>query len=147
MGSYSRVRTVARYVKLLTLEINDTVFSTVSAASVTDGDSAVAVTTGLFVQREPSRLFSGATLDKAGVIGNRHIAPGGRCRLIIDDRHYGFTLLMMALREAAVLPIQLPLLFYPFYWAKQIDYIMPSKNSMGLLSSFRVTTAFFQEGV
>ena len=90
----------SRYVKLLTLEIDDAVFSTVSAASVADGDSAVAVTSGLLVQGSQQAFFWGY-LGKAGVIRNRHIAPGGRSRLIIDDRHYGFTLLMMALRGFA----------------------------------------------
>ena len=90
----------SRYVKLLTFEIDDAIFSTVSAASVADGDSAVAVTSGLLVQGSQQAFFRGY-LGKAGVIRNRHIAPGGRSRLIIDDRHYGFTLLMMALRGFA----------------------------------------------
>ena len=74
------------YVKFMSLEINNTVFSPVAAASVTHGDTTVAVTTAVLPQRFEQALF-GSDLGKSGEIRNRHITSCVSCRLINLNSH------------------------------------------------------------
>ncbi len=66
---------------LISLEVDYSVFSSASAASVTNGYSAVAVSAcGLFEGSKKALL--GIDLGKAAVIGNSHLTSGGRRRLV-----------------------------------------------------------------
>ena len=77
-------------IELVALEVDHTVFFSVTAATMTNGDSAVGVAAGLFVQRLKQRTLR-SNLGQRRVIGNRHIPSGRRSRLISFDCHSYFS--------------------------------------------------------
>ena len=74
------------HVNLVALEVDDTILLTVTAAAMTDGDAAVAVTAGLLRFGSEQALF-GTRFRQTAVIQNGHIAAAGRSRLIVNSRH------------------------------------------------------------
>ena len=64
-----------------TLKIDYSVLSTVTAASVTNSDTTVAVSSCLLIERSEEALF-GSDLGKLAVVGNSHLTSGRRRRLI-----------------------------------------------------------------
>src|SRR5699024_1944489 len=101
---------------LITLEVDDTVLALVAAAAVADGDAAVAVTAGVLLEHLGEGALRLGLLINALEGGHSHVTAGGRCGLVYANSHSSIS----------------------------SSYTIPSKNSMVLDSSVRVTTAFFQ---
>ena len=74
------------HIQLLALEIDDAVFLLVAAAMVTDGDAAIAVAAGVFLQRLQQALLR-LDLAQSTVVGHRHLTAGRRRGLKGFDRH------------------------------------------------------------
>lgn len=102
-------------VRISALEIDDSVFLFVAAALVTDGDSAVAVSAGMFFLDLNKTLFG---------------------ENFVISAKSGTDILRLA--GVVGLYLIVAILFPPPY------QIMPSKNSMDFESALSVTMAFFQ---
>ena len=100
------------------LEVDDAVFGTVAAADVTAGDFALVVAAAA-VTLVVQQGFFGLISRQLRIGGRYRETTAGRSRFICFDCHF----------------------------SASSDYDNESKNSMGLLSSFKVTTAFLRSGV
>ena len=78
------------HANLVTLEIDDTVLNLVTAAMMTDGDTAIAVAASGLLQRLQQALLR-LDLAQTTIIDNRHVTTGGSRGLKALDRHYVFT--------------------------------------------------------
>ena len=75
------------YIQLLALEVDHTVFTTVAAALVTNGDAAGIVTAGMLFHRFQQGFFGGY-LGKPGIVGHGHAAATGSRGLIAFNSHF-----------------------------------------------------------
>ena len=75
------------HIQLLALEVDHTVFATVAAALMTNGDAAGIVAAGMFLHRFQQGFFGGY-LGKPGIIGHRHAAAAGGRGLIAFNSHF-----------------------------------------------------------
>ena len=73
-------------VRILTLEVDDSVLDLVSAASVANGDSSVAVTARMLLLGYDQALF-GSELGDLLERRNGHVSSGRCCRFILNRRH------------------------------------------------------------
>jgi hypothetical protein len=70
----------------LALEINDPQFSAVRAAAVAHRYFAGIIAAGIRLDDTEQTLL-GLHFGKAGIVGDGHLAPARRCRLIRSDSH------------------------------------------------------------
>lgn len=141
------------HANFIAFEVDNAVFGSVSAAMMTNGDAAIVVTAGgLFHGLEKALLRS--YLGKTGIIGDSHCTRARGDRLKCFDRHF-ISLSFWFSEEPLWFPIHhqgpthRPLPFVTGYLTDSFlegYQIMPSKNSMVLEFSVRVTIAFFQSG-
>ena len=73
-------------IKLVALEVDDTVLDAVAAAMVADGDLAGVVAAGMLLFRLQQAAL-GLDVGKHAVIGDSHAAAARRSRLVLFDRH------------------------------------------------------------
>ena len=103
---------------LISLEVDNAVFFSVAAADVANGNSAVAVSACGLLNRL-QKTFFGSDLGQPAVIGNSHTSAAVIDRLVNFYSHF----------------------------VSLLTQIIPSKNSIVLEPSARVTIAFFQSEV
>ena len=108
---------LSRNADFTAFEIDYTIFGSVAAATMTNGNAAVGVTTGMLLHGFQKAAFRGY-LRQSRIINGGHIATTGSSGVIELNSH----------------------LFRP-------PYSILSKNSMPLESALRVTIAFFQSAV
>ena len=77
---------LGRDIGLVALEIDDAVFPAVAAAAVADGDPAVAVASGVLLDRLKQALFR-SDLAQLAVVGDSHLPATGRSGLIALNSH------------------------------------------------------------
>ena len=75
------------HIQLLALEVDHTVFATVAAALMANGDAAGIVAAGMLLHRFQQGFFGGY-LGKPGIIGHRHAAAAGGRGLIAFNSHF-----------------------------------------------------------
>ena len=117
VGVVLKSENVCHHSGFVTFEIDYTIFGSVAAATMTNGDAAVGVTTGMLLHRFEKAAFR-SYLGKSRIIDGGHIATTGSSGVIELNSH-------------SVRP----------------PYSILSKNSMPLESALRVTIAFFQSAV
>ncbi len=117
VGVVLKSENVGAHSDLVALKVNNTIFGSVAAATMTNGDAAVRVASGMLLHRFEKAAFRGH-LGKSRIIDCGHITTTGSSGLVELYSH-------------SVRP----------------PYSMLSKNSMPLESALRVTIAFFQSAV
>ena len=79
------------YFELVSLEVDDTVLSLVAAAAMTDGDSAVAVSTGVLLNGLQQSAHGLGMLIDTVESGNSHVSAGRGIRLETLNSHFVFS--------------------------------------------------------